>query len=262
MRHLFTPEGEAALAAVMAARPLLAFDFDGTLAPIVARPEDARRRARDRGPARAPRAAPAARDRQRPPRRRHPRAPRLRAALRDRQPRRRGSVGRSASQRRRSTACETRLARAQPRARGARRRRRGQGLLDRAALPARDRPRGGVPARQPSRREPAGRPARVRRQDGDEHRARGGAEQGRRGLEPGRAIGCAQRGLRRRRPQRRAGVRGRRAGMADDPDRPRRDAVAGPLLPRESRTRSRCCLDRMLILLGDPAAPLGAVSIP
>lgn len=42
MRHLFTPEGEAALAAVVARRPLLAFDFDGTLAPTVARPEDAR----------------------------------------------------------------------------------------------------------------------------------------------------------------------------------------------------------------------------
>ena len=42
MQHLFTPEGEAALAALMARRPLLAFDFDGTLAPIVARPDDAR----------------------------------------------------------------------------------------------------------------------------------------------------------------------------------------------------------------------------
>jgi trehalose 6-phosphate phosphatase len=41
MRHLFSPEGEAALAAAMALRPLLAFDFDGTLAPIVARPDDA-----------------------------------------------------------------------------------------------------------------------------------------------------------------------------------------------------------------------------
>jgi trehalose 6-phosphate phosphatase len=37
--HLFGQEGEAALAATMAADPLLAFDFDGTLAPIVARPE-------------------------------------------------------------------------------------------------------------------------------------------------------------------------------------------------------------------------------
>lgn len=42
MQHLFTPDGEAALAAVMALDPLLAFDFDGTLAPIVARPDDAR----------------------------------------------------------------------------------------------------------------------------------------------------------------------------------------------------------------------------
>jgi len=39
---VFTPEGEAALAAVLALRPLMAFDFDGTLAPIVARPDDAR----------------------------------------------------------------------------------------------------------------------------------------------------------------------------------------------------------------------------
>jgi trehalose 6-phosphate phosphatase len=38
--HLFGPEGQAALAAVVHLRPLLAFDFDGTLAPIVARPED------------------------------------------------------------------------------------------------------------------------------------------------------------------------------------------------------------------------------
>ena len=36
MRPLFGPEGEAALAALVRARPLLAFDFDGTLAPIVA----------------------------------------------------------------------------------------------------------------------------------------------------------------------------------------------------------------------------------
>lgn len=41
MRHLFSEAGQAALAAVMARAPLLAFDFDGTLAPIVARPDDA-----------------------------------------------------------------------------------------------------------------------------------------------------------------------------------------------------------------------------
>jgi trehalose 6-phosphate phosphatase len=42
MQHLFTTEGEAALAAILRKRPLLAFDFDGTLAPIVERPDDAR----------------------------------------------------------------------------------------------------------------------------------------------------------------------------------------------------------------------------
>ncbi len=42
MRHLFSPAGERALAEVMRRQPLLAFDFDGTLAPIVARPDDAR----------------------------------------------------------------------------------------------------------------------------------------------------------------------------------------------------------------------------
>ena len=42
LRHLFSPEGSAALAATMALSPLLAFDFDGTLAPIVARHDDAR----------------------------------------------------------------------------------------------------------------------------------------------------------------------------------------------------------------------------
>lgn len=42
MRHLFTPEGEAALAQALAHRPLLGFDFDGTLAAIVAKPALAR----------------------------------------------------------------------------------------------------------------------------------------------------------------------------------------------------------------------------
>src|SRR6185369_10159921 len=41
MRHLFTPDGERALAEVMQRHPVLAFDFDGTLAPIVARPDEA-----------------------------------------------------------------------------------------------------------------------------------------------------------------------------------------------------------------------------
>ena len=41
MRHLFSIEGEQALESVMRQRPLLAFDFDGTLAPIVARPDQA-----------------------------------------------------------------------------------------------------------------------------------------------------------------------------------------------------------------------------
>src|SRR5436305_15193115 len=41
MRHLFTSEGEKALEAVMKLDPVLAFDFDGTLAPIVDRPDDA-----------------------------------------------------------------------------------------------------------------------------------------------------------------------------------------------------------------------------
>jgi trehalose 6-phosphate phosphatase len=41
MRHLFTSDGEQALDAVMRLGPLLAFDFDGTLAPIVARPDEA-----------------------------------------------------------------------------------------------------------------------------------------------------------------------------------------------------------------------------
>ena len=42
LKHLFSPEGTTALAAAMAQSPLLAFDFDGTLAPIVARHDDAR----------------------------------------------------------------------------------------------------------------------------------------------------------------------------------------------------------------------------
>jgi trehalose 6-phosphate phosphatase len=40
--HALSAEGRARLDAVLAARPLLAFDIDGTLAPIVERPEDAR----------------------------------------------------------------------------------------------------------------------------------------------------------------------------------------------------------------------------
>lgn len=42
MRPLFTPEGTAALRRLAGQRTLYGFDFDGTLAPIVARPEDAR----------------------------------------------------------------------------------------------------------------------------------------------------------------------------------------------------------------------------
>ena len=42
MKHLFSTEGEKALADVIALGPVLAFDFDGTLAPIVTRPEAAR----------------------------------------------------------------------------------------------------------------------------------------------------------------------------------------------------------------------------
>jgi len=41
MRHLFTADGEQALETVLGMEPLLAFDFDGTLAPIVARPHEA-----------------------------------------------------------------------------------------------------------------------------------------------------------------------------------------------------------------------------
>lgn len=42
MQHLFGTEGESALARTLRKSPLLAFDFDGTLTPIVARPVDAR----------------------------------------------------------------------------------------------------------------------------------------------------------------------------------------------------------------------------
>jgi trehalose 6-phosphate phosphatase len=42
MERFFTPRGDAALEAVMRLEPVLAFDFDGTLAPIVDHPDDAR----------------------------------------------------------------------------------------------------------------------------------------------------------------------------------------------------------------------------
>ena len=42
MKHLFSQQGLQALDAVMRLHPLLAFDFDGTLAPIVTLPDDAR----------------------------------------------------------------------------------------------------------------------------------------------------------------------------------------------------------------------------
>ena len=44
MRKLFTAEGRLALQAVMRLEPLLAFDFDGTLAPIVDHPDHAHAR--------------------------------------------------------------------------------------------------------------------------------------------------------------------------------------------------------------------------
>lgn len=42
MIYAFSPEGVACLAAVLVTRPLLAFDIDGTLAPIVDHPDEAR----------------------------------------------------------------------------------------------------------------------------------------------------------------------------------------------------------------------------
>lgn len=42
MQHLFSDEGHTMLATTLRNKPLLAFDFDGTLAPIVAKPDDAR----------------------------------------------------------------------------------------------------------------------------------------------------------------------------------------------------------------------------
>jgi trehalose 6-phosphate phosphatase len=42
VRHLASPEGQDALRRLAAARTLFAFDFDGTLAPIVSRPDQAR----------------------------------------------------------------------------------------------------------------------------------------------------------------------------------------------------------------------------
>jgi trehalose 6-phosphate phosphatase len=42
MKSALSPEGLAALRAALRLQPLLAFDFDGTLAPIVAHPDDAR----------------------------------------------------------------------------------------------------------------------------------------------------------------------------------------------------------------------------
>lgn len=42
MKHVLGPEGQAALQALFAAHPILVFDFDGTLAPIVPDPQSAR----------------------------------------------------------------------------------------------------------------------------------------------------------------------------------------------------------------------------
>jgi len=41
MRHFFSAGGESALELIMSRKPLLAFDFDGTLTPIVSRPDQA-----------------------------------------------------------------------------------------------------------------------------------------------------------------------------------------------------------------------------
>ncbi len=40
--QLYANKGRRAVSAVLSLKPLLAFDFDGTLAPIVARPDDVR----------------------------------------------------------------------------------------------------------------------------------------------------------------------------------------------------------------------------
>lgn len=42
LKHLFDPSGASALALALRSDPLLAFDFDGTLAPLVEHPDDAR----------------------------------------------------------------------------------------------------------------------------------------------------------------------------------------------------------------------------
>lgn len=42
MKRIFSPEGDRALISALRAKPLLALDFDGTLAPIVAEPSAAR----------------------------------------------------------------------------------------------------------------------------------------------------------------------------------------------------------------------------
>lgn len=41
MQNVLSIRGQAVLAETMCLRPLLAFDFDGTLAPTVSRPDDA-----------------------------------------------------------------------------------------------------------------------------------------------------------------------------------------------------------------------------